>query len=100
MNERACDEKSLVKLAKLIHLAFVELRLLGGNPQHDRIAALADVFHNLPLDMVGEQNGLNVEYQRTLLQRYQDQYRTNETSGRDHVRALDYVGYFNEIFPP
>lgn len=100
MNTRTLERDSLVKLAKLIQWAFCEIRLLGGDPQHDRAAALADVFHNLSIEMLGEQDGIDVAFQRALLQRYQERYRIDDCSDPDHVPAFDYVAYFNEVFPP
>ena len=41
-------EKQRQELAKMIHHAFLQIRMLGWQNKAEQAAALADAFHNLP----------------------------------------------------
>lgn len=73
------------KLCEMIHLAILEIRILGWNGKAAQAAALADAFHNVPNMMWSEDFSLNSF--RNFLKSYQQQF--PESKGFDYLKMFD-----------
>lgn len=60
-------------LARLMSLAFCELRLLSHKHQNEQAHDLADAFHNVPLHMY--RDDFSFQFFRSLLNDYQIKYK-------------------------
>lgn len=77
------------ELCRMIHHAFVEIRLLCSQGKVEQAADLADAFHHIPIDMWDNFCSLQTVRDDFLVE-YQKQY-----SASDHPH--DYVAMVNEI---
>ena len=76
------------KLCKMIHHAFVDMRLLGWAGKSQQVADLADAFHNVPIGMW--RNDFSLQFFRdSFIKAYQDKYRGEVV--RDYVSMVDEI---------
>lgn len=76
------------KLCEMMHMAFVEMRLLGWGGKAEQAADLADAFHNLPTDIWSEDFSLQF-FRDSFLGVYQRKYPVGRT--RDYVAMVDEI---------
>jgi hypothetical protein len=61
------------KLCQMMHHAFIEIRLLAGGGKAEQAGDLADVFHNLPVDMWRDDFSLQF-FRDAFLKAYHEKY--------------------------
>ncbi|WP_428307694.1 hypothetical protein [Lacipirellula sp.] len=81
------DDNQRRALAELLHAAFIELRSISDRAA--QVEALADAFHNLPVEVYGW-GCWDVALTRSMLQEYRSRYPDG---------GPDYVDMFDKIFP-
>lgn len=71
-------------LCEMMHRAFLEMRLLCWSGKSPQAAALADAFHNLPIEMF--RDDFNWTLLRHDLAAYQQQHQPTEHAHYDYLR--------------
>lgn len=84
LNEKYGDCRVLVdwerqKLCEMLFRSLIEIRILALNGESERIAELADAFHNLPELLYSE--NFSMKYFRMFLKNYHEKYPGNKTGG-------------------
>lgn len=80
-----------VRIAKLLHWAFIEIRALAAEGRAEQIGDLSDAFHNLPVEALGWKSW-SLDVTRGMLEGYQEKYHGRQYLGKfDYVRELDAI---------
>lgn len=82
-------EVQIQLLCEMMHRAFVEMRLLGWSGKSQEVAALADAFHNLPVEML--RDDFNWTLLRHSLTTYQQKHQPSEHSHYNYLEVLDRI---------
>ena len=76
-------------LGKMIHHAFVDMRMLGRANRSAQVADLAEAFHNIPSEIY-DPSYFRWEHFRLGLQEYQKKWE-GQTFGKNYVEMLEEI---------
>lgn len=98
--ELSNEQKEL--FCRMFYRAFVEIRILGRSKRAEQAAALADAFHNLPLEVFSKK--FSFDRVRMYLDSYQKQYPRyvlkdgiKFADDNDYLKTLDFIESLNII---
>jgi hypothetical protein len=80
-------ESQRQELCKMLFSALLELRMFGYEGNSQRVADLADAFHNLPIYLLSED--FSFSFFRKFLESYQEKY--TDAGGYNYVAMLDKI---------
>jgi hypothetical protein len=81
---------------RMFYRVFVEIRILGSFGKAEQVAALANAFHNLPLEIFSKK--VNFDRVRMYIDNYQRQYpryvlkdELKFGEDNDYLKTVDYI---------
>jgi hypothetical protein len=81
---------------KMFYRVFTEIRQLGWRGESEQAAALADAFHNLPLEVFN--TNISFDRIRMYISRYQNKYpRYSLKDGYMYAEDNDYLAQLEQI---
>ena len=86
-NLRKPTDKQREELLRMLHLALLEIRILGWDNKADQCADIADAFHNVPAYL--ETEDFSFEFLKEMLGNYKLKYPDHE--GFDYLKMLDKI---------
>jgi hypothetical protein len=98
MRDPVPTEQQRSELCRLLHHVLVQIRFYGYHEKVTQMTDLADAFHNLPIEMIGDQ-GIHWDWLRGDIQKYEMKYKGN-LSGINLIDEIDRIRKLEPDSPP